>query len=66
MSSPDEMHPASHDVAKVVNVGDVIRFYDHTGRVMEGRVARADQLHRASGTPGPWTLFVTPLEDEAG
>ena len=65
MSSPD-FHPGSHEVAKVLNAGDVIRFYDATGKAWEGRIARADQLHRATGTPGPWTLFLTPLEDEAG
>lgn len=59
-------HPASHEAAKVINAGDVIRFYDTSGRVLEGRVARADLLHRADASPGPWTLFVTPLEDEAG
>lgn len=61
MSSPEP-----HAVFKVLNVGDVVRVVAQDGRVLEGRVARADQLHRASGTPGPWTLFMTPLEDEAG
>lgn len=65
MSSP-EFHPEAHGPAKVINAGDVIRFYDASGQVMEGRVARADRLYRADTSPGPWTLFVTPLEDEAG
>jgi hypothetical protein len=60
MSSPDKP-----EAVVILSLGEVVCIIAQDGKTLTGRVARADQLHRASGGPGPWTLFMTPLEDEA-
>jgi hypothetical protein len=51
--------------AVTLRPGDLVRFVGGDGRVLEGRLARADLLRRADGGAGPWTMFVVPAE-EAG
>jgi hypothetical protein len=59
MSSPES-------AVTPLTLGEIVCIIGQDGKVLTGRIARADRLHRADGTPGPWTLFMTPLEDEAG
>lgn len=50
--------------ATALTIGEIVCVLGQDGTVLTGRIARADRLHRADGSPGPWTLFMTPLEDE--
>jgi len=58
MSSPEPATP--------LYLGQVVTIIAQDGKVLEGRIARADLMHRATGAAGPWVLFMTPLADEQG